>query len=68
MFGSMAKSSTKRVIFKPRQVGDEWQIEAHIPGGMILYIKGFSTEALAKEWIEGPGANTWRRQYGFSNE
>lgn len=68
MFGTMAESSTKRVVFKPRQVGIDWQIDAHIPGGMILSIKGFSTEALAQEWIDGRGAKTWRRQYGFLDE
>ncbi len=55
MFGSVAEPSTRRVIFKPRPIGDEWQIEAHIPGGMILYIKGFLTDARAKEWIHGRG-------------
>jgi hypothetical protein len=68
MFGTMAEPSKKRVIFKPSHVGSDWQIEAHIPSGMILYIQGFPNEARAQEWIDGRGAKTWRRQYGFSDE
>jgi hypothetical protein len=68
IFGAMATASTKRVVFKPRQVGTDWQVDAHLPGGMILCIKGFSTETRAQEWIDGRGAKTWRRQYGFSDE
>jgi hypothetical protein len=68
MFGSMAEPSRKRVVFKPRQVGADWQVDAHIPGGMILSIKGFPTEARAQGWIDGRGAKTWRLHYGFADE
>lgn len=68
IFGAMATASTKRVVFEPRQVGTDWQVDAQLPGGMILCIKGFSTEARAQQWIDGRGAKTWRRQYGFTDE
>ena len=42
----MAKSKAPRVIFKMHRIEeDDWQIEAHLPGADIRYIKGFKSKA-----------------------
>jgi hypothetical protein len=52
-----------RITINPQPVraGNEWHVVATWPSGHPEHIKGFKTEAEAREWITGDGAKTWLR-------
>jgi hypothetical protein len=55
-----------RITINPQPVkaGDEWHVVATWPSGHPEHIKGFKTEAEAREWIlEGAGGTqpSWAR-------
>jgi hypothetical protein len=62
---SMAQSGAKITINpNPRKVGTEWLLEASFSSGEILAIRGFKTEAEAREWVGSPRYLEWLREKG----
>jgi hypothetical protein len=65
---SMARlSKAPRVIFKMQRIEeDDWQIEAHVPGADIRYIKGLKSKADVDEWMTGSRRIDWLRSQGYA--
>jgi hypothetical protein len=63
----MAKSKAPRVVFKMQRIEeDDWQIEAHLPGADIRYIKGFKSKAEVDDWMTGSRRIDWLRSQGYA--
>jgi hypothetical protein len=63
----MAKSKAPRVTFKMQRIeADDWQIEAHVPGADIRYIKGFKSKAEIDDWLTGSRRIDWLRSQGYA--
>jgi hypothetical protein len=45
---------------------DDWQIEAHVPGADIRYIKGFKSKAEIDDWLTGSRRIDWLRSQGYA--
>ena len=51
----------------PRKVGTEWILEARFPTGKIVAIRGFETEAAARQWLGSAQHLAWLREGGYSS-
>ena len=44
----------------------DWQIEAHVPGEEIRYIKGLKSKADFDDWMQGSRRIDWLRSQGYA--
>jgi len=58
----------RKLIFDPipRKVLGEWHIGVQYPNGRYGVIKGFQTEAEAKQWLGSRQCKDWIRKKGYS--
>ena len=56
-----------RVIFSTKRIAEgDWQIEAHLPGFEIRYVKGLASKADADDWLAGERKIAWLRSQGYA--
>jgi len=63
----MAQSRDVIIDPNPRKVGTEWILEARFPNGRRVAIKGFETEAAAKQWFGSTRRLAWLREKGYAD-
>lgn len=56
-----------RVTFVPKRIAEgDWQIEAHLPGTDVRYIKGLASKIEVQEWLDGDRKLAWLRSQGYA--
>ncbi|SHN76881.1 hypothetical protein SAMN05444170_3328 [Bradyrhizobium erythrophlei] len=56
-----------RVTFVPKRIAEgEWQIEAHLSGTEVRYIKGLANKTEVHEWLDGNRKLAWLRSEGYA--
>jgi hypothetical protein len=58
----------RKVLFDPvpRKASNEWHIGVQYPNGRYGLVKGFRTEAEAKQWLGSRRCKDWLRKKGYS--
>jgi hypothetical protein len=63
----MGKAPKVKVVFKPKRIAEgEWQVEAHVPGAEIRYVKGLTSKADFDDWMQGTRRIDWLRSQGYA--